>query len=154
MLMIAGFALVIPAGLTLMGLNKVNPPRKFQAAMAITKMMLAFIVGVGLTATFIGHWGAGLFGWILAQLDHLGSDDSNVLQWAVPLGALGFFTIVAVADIASDHRADKGAQTAAILVPVLLTLSVGGALGAQGGEAVSTAYDQALGMFQNLGGGS
>ena len=59
---------------------------------------------------------------------------------------------VAAADIACDKKADKGAQAAAIMFPVLLALVIAGSMGHRGGNAVHQATKQLQAQITKLGG--
>lgn len=133
--MVTGFALALPAlGLLCVINRRLKVKGKMlKTLVALVTMVTAFAVGCGIAFTFVGQWIARFVSW-LQSVTGLGQ------------GLAGFLIVVAVgvalADVLSDRKADKGAQAAAVLVPTLLLLVAGGFLGDTGGGAVSSSYDQ------------
>jgi hypothetical protein len=113
-------------------------------------MVVALAAGCGLCFTFVGSWYATLISWSARMLGDIAGAD---LSWALPLALTLLMLGWAAGDILADRKADKGAQFAALVLPTLLVLVVGGTLGHTGGDAVNTAYDQLQAKMTQLGHG-
>jgi hypothetical protein len=130
--------------------KKVNPRGRGASTVSIITMLLAAVAGCGLAYTFAGRWVAAVVSWvgrILANITGEGGVAAGVAI-AVTLALLGF----AIADIAYDRRADKGAQFSAFLMPTMLALVIGGTLGQTGGGAVSSVTSQVAAFVSQIGG--
>ena len=140
----AGWALMIPALAVLYVLNKRVNVRRGQGVVAIITMVIAGIAGCGLVFTFLGTWLAAVVG--------LPAKFNPEIGTGVAIGATLLMAGIAIADIACDKTADKGAQFAAIVTPTLLVLVVGGAMGQTGGEAVRTVNSEMSSIVMQIGG--
>ncbi|HEY0934643.1 MAG TPA: hypothetical protein VGD91_12975 [Trebonia sp.] len=145
-----GWIVALPALVALYVINKrFKGKGKAKKAIAITTMAVAAAAGVGLVFTFVGVLVADVVGWIAHGASTLSGDNFAVaIPLAVTLLAIG----IAVADIAFDKKADRGAQIAAVLFPTLLALVVGGALHKTGGAAVDQVHQQMQVYMTRLGG--
>lgn len=127
--------------------GKVRKPT-LQDIVAVATMAVAALAGCGLVFTFFGDWTAGLVGWIA------GFFHDRYASVGVALALVVIFVGIAVADIAFDRQADKGAQFAAIIMPTLLVLVIGGSLGNNGGGAVKSTRDQVANVMLQWAGQS
>lgn len=145
-----GFVVALPAAAMLWLFNKKFKKAKSKKWFSYLVMIIAACLGVGLVFTFIGSWSAAG----ISKGAGILSDLSGVknLDVAVSLTLTILMLGWAIGDIAYDKKADKGAQFAVIMLPTLLTLVVGGALGHTGGDAVHTVYAQLQTMMSRLGG--
>lgn len=125
--------------------KKVNPRGKGQTAVSVLTMLIAFCAGCGLAYTFIGNWFAAL----VALVQKI-SGDGNV-QLGIALGVAVLLVGTAVFDIAFDRVADMPAQMAALLMPTVLLLVIGGSLGQTGGAAVETTKVQLSTVWSGMG---
>lgn len=130
--------------------KKVNPRGRGASAASIATMVLAAIAGCGLAYTFAGRWVATLIGWGGRMLANVTGEAGIATGFAIALTLAAL--LVAVADIAYDKRADRGAQFAAFMMPTLLALVAGGTLGATGGDAVSQITTNVSAFFTQIGG--
>lgn len=143
---------VLGAGLAMLYVfnKRVNPYGKGTKAVAIITMLLAAIAGCGLAYTVGGKWIAGGIGFVGKGLAEVAHEPNLVLAVSVTVTVV---TVgVAVADISFDKKADKGAQFAAVLMPTLLALVIGGSMGKTGGDAVQTVNDRVGSIVKDLGG--
>lgn len=146
-----GWLVLLPSLALLIVINKrINPRGRGRDAVSILTMTVAFIAGCGLAATFLGHLFAGL----ISGLGNVLADMTGEAAFKSGLAlAIAFLLIgIAVGDIWFDRRADSGAQMSAVLLPTILALVVGGAMGATGGEAVQAVQMQMASLFTQLGG--
>lgn len=120
-----------------------------QAIVAMLTLLVAFAVGCGLAYSFVGRWFAAFVTWLSRGLSAL-TDQPLTAPIALALTVLAL--LWATADVLYDRKADKGAQVAVILLPTLLALMVGGALGASGGNAVQVSFDQMFHLVGQMGG--
>lgn len=126
-----GWIVALPALAVLYVINKrVNPRGKSRDAVAVATIVIAFIVGTGLTYTWVGS----LVGWSVGWTGKL----STAIPLALAIVAVGS----AAADIAYDRKADSVAQIAAVAFPILVALTIAGAMHHTGGNAVHATYMQ------------
>lgn len=144
-----GWIVLLPAWAALFVISKRVNPRRGANVVSILTMVVAFAAGLGLAYTFLGRWFAAVVGWVGATASNISGED---LSRGVPVALTLLVLLIAVADIAYDKKADKGALVSAMLLPTLLMLVVGGALGETGGDAVRTSYAQLATMMNQLGG--
>jgi hypothetical protein len=144
-----GWLVALPTVAALFVINKrVNPRNRGRVVVAVITMLVSFGAGCGLAYTFVGQWTATFVSWLGSMLSHFaGSGAGEGLSIALTI----LFVGIAVADIAFDRTADKGAQFAAIVVPTLLLLVVGGALHKTGGDAVKATQTQLSAMWSQMG---
>lgn len=129
--------------------KKVNPRRGAHIVSIIT-MLLAAIAGCGLAFTVLGRWLATVVSWAGRTLASIFGEPGIASGFAIGLTLL--VLLFAVADIAYDRVADKGAQFAAFFTPTLLALVIGGSLGSTGGAAVESVTSQVASFMTQLGG--
>ena len=129
--------------------KRVNPRGRSTNAVAIITVIIAMGVGCGLAFTFVGRWIAGGISAIASGLTNVTGESMTI---AVPIAITIIAVGVAVADIAYDKKADSGAQFAAVLMPILLALVVGGAAGKTGGDAVRSVNVQIASVMTDFGG--
>lgn len=141
-----GWAIMLPTLAALYVINKKANPRKrgMVTFVAVLTMVVAAAAGVGVAYTFLGDWTAGLIGWA-------GSMGGHWFSLGLGVALVVLFAGIAILDIAFDREADKGAQFAAIIMPTLLLLVVGGAMGGHGGDAVRQAKTQLMAVVQTAG---
>ncbi|TDD97680.1 hypothetical protein [Actinomadura rubrisoli] len=141
---------VLLAGLaTLYVFNKrVNSQRNAKAVAVIT-MLLAATAGCGLAHTVVGKGVAGSVSFVGKGAADLADEPDLVL--AVSVAVTIIMVGIAVADISFDKQADKGAQFAAVVMPTLLALVIGGSLGKTGGDAVETVNTKVAAFVSDLG---
>jgi uncharacterized membrane protein len=148
-----GLIVALPAMAVLFVLNKrfkgKQKGKQRKATVAIFTLVVAFAVGCGIAFSFLGRWFAAFVTW----LSHLLSSLTNQhLTGPLTLALTVLALLWATADVMYDRKADKGAQFAVILLPTLLALVVGGQLGASGGNAVQTTFDQMFHLVGQMGG--
>lgn len=143
--MFEGFAVALPALGLLYVINKrlKVKGKALKTVVAVLTMVTAFAVGCGIAFTFLGQWVARGVAW-LESFTGFGRG----VAVALTIVAVG----IALADVLSDRKADRGAQFAAILAPTLLLLVAGGFLGTTGGGAVTTSYDHFNAIVASFGG--
>lgn len=145
-----GWVVFIAALAMLYVFNKRVNPRRGQNAVAVATMLLAGIAGCGMAFTFVGRWLAAIVSWAGRIAANLANEPGVAL--AVSIGVTLLMAGIAVADISFDKRADKGAQFAALLMPTLLAVVIGGSLGHTGGDAVRTVNTSVASFVTQLGG--
>jgi formate hydrogenlyase subunit 3/multisubunit Na+/H+ antiporter MnhD subunit len=143
-----GFIVALPALAALWMFNKKFKKAKSKKWFSYLVMLIAGCVGVGLVFTFVGAWTAGGVSWGAGMLSKLTGVNLDV---AVSLALTLAMLLWAIGDIAYDKKADKGAQFAVIILPTLLALVVGGALGHTGGDAVHSTYNQLQALMSRMG---
>jgi hypothetical protein len=150
-----GFIVALPCMAVLYVLNKrikgKQKGKQPKAIVSIFTLLVAFAVGCGLAYSFAGRWFADLVsfgGRFISSISH--THLTNAIALALTLLAI----LWASADVLYDRKADKGAQIAVVLLPTLLALVVGGQLGASGGNAVQTSFDQLFSLVGQMGGGA
>lgn len=144
-----GWVVLLPALALLHVFNKRVNPRKGQNAVSVITMGLAIVAGCGLAYTFAGQWIAGFVSWVGSLLSNLSGQN---VALGVSIGITLLLVGIAVADIAFDKRADKGAQIAAVLFPTLVALVIGGSMGKTGGDAIKTVNTQMASFVTKAGG--
>lgn len=146
-----GWVVLLPTAVVWWVVNKrVNPHGRGASAVSVITMLLAAIAGCGLAYTFAGRWIAAAIGWFGNLLANLTGEAGIAAGFAI---AVTLFTLlVAVADIAYDKKADRGAQFAAFFMPTLLALVIGGSLGATGGGAVQEVTTNVSTFMSQIGG--
>lgn len=141
-----GWLVALPTLAALYVINKrVNPRNRGRIIVAVITMLVAAAAGCGLAYTFAGDWTAGAISWVG------GFFHNNDTAAGLNIALVVLFGGIAVADIAFDRTADKGAQFAAIIMPTLLALVIGGSLGKTGGDAVKATRDHMATMYSQLG---
>lgn len=146
-----GWVVLLPTAAVWWVVNKkVNPRGRGASAVSVITMLLAAIAGCGLAYTFAGRWIATLVGWAGRMLANLTGEAG--IAAGVAIAVTLFLLLFAVADIAYDKRADRGAQFSAFLMPTMLALVAGGTLGATGGDAVSQVTANVSTFFAQIGG--
>lgn len=144
-----GWLVALPTLAALYVINKrVNPRNRGRVVVAVITMLVSFGAGCGLAYTFAGQWIATFVSWVGTALGHFAG---NGAAQGVSIALTVLLVGVAVADIAFDRTADRGAQFAAIIVPTLLLLVVGGALHKTGGDAVKTTQTQLSVLWSQMG---
>jgi hypothetical protein len=137
----------------LVGINKWikgKGGKRAKKVIALATMAIAFACGCGFASTVLGQWGAGALGWATGLL--AGWFGEQGVATALHIGLAVLLVLCAAADIAYDRKADKGAQMAAVVLPTLLLLVVGGAMGQHGGEAVRLVNTEMASLISTLGG--
>lgn len=151
-----GWVVALPALATLWALNKKFRGKggkgrgKAKTIIALVTMGTAAVAGCGIAYTFAGRWLAGLVGWVSGTAAGVAGEAG--IAMAIPIAITVGLVLVAAADLAYDRVADKGAQIAVAVLPTMLFLVVGGALGETGGEAVRTVTTQMSTVIGQLGG--
>lgn len=146
-----GWVVLLPTAAVWWVVNKkVNPRGRGASAVSVITMLLAAIAGCGLAYTFAGRWVATLVDWVGRMLANLTGEAG--IAAGVAIAVTLFLLLFAVADIAYDKRADRGAQFSAFLMPTMLALVAGGTLGATGGDAVSQVTANVSTFFAQIGG--
>jgi lysylphosphatidylglycerol synthetase-like protein (DUF2156 family) len=130
--------------------KKVNPRGRGASSVSILTMLLAAVAGCGLAYTFAGRWVAAFVAWVGQVLANITGESGIASGAAVAVTLLVF--LFAVADIAYDRRADRGAQFSAFLMPTLLALVIGGSLGETGGGAVQEVTTNVAAFMSQIGG--
>lgn len=143
----AGWIVLLPMLALLRVINRrANPEgRRAKTVAAVLTMVVAVAAGVGFAYTAPARWTATAIAWAGTPF---GADGALGLTIALVVTAVG----TAVCDIGFDRVADKGAQFAAIVFPMLILLTVGGAMGHTGGDAVSSSYAQLAAYAHQIGG--
>lgn len=131
-----GWIVALPALAVLYVINKriKGKLNKGRDTVAVITMLVAVIVGCGLAFTFVGKLLAGFVSGCGHLLNSMTGENIGI---AVPIALTLVWAGIAIADIAVDRQADKGAQWAAALMPTLLALVIGGTMGVSGSSAVS-----------------
>ena len=146
-----GWVVLLPTAVVWWVVNKrVNPNGRGAKAVSILTMVLAAIAGCGLAYTFAGRWIAAGIDWFGHLLANLTGEASIAAGFAIAVTL--FALLVAVADIAYDKKADRGAQFAAFVMPTLLALVIGGSLGQTGGGAVQEVTTNVSSFMSQIGG--
>lgn len=146
-----GWIVLLPTAAVWWVVNKkVNPRGRSATAVSIITMLLAAIAGCGLAYTFAGRWIAAAVAWVGRFLANLTGEAAIATGLAIAVTLL--VLLIAVADIAYDKRADRGAQMSAFLMPTLLALVIGGSLGATGGGAVQEVTTNVSTFMSEIGG--
>lgn len=146
-----GWVVLLPTAAVWWVVNKkVNPRGRSASAVSIITMLLAATAGCGLAYTFAGRWIAAFVAWVGRFLANLTGEAGIASGVAIAVTLL--VLLVAVADIAYDKRADKGAQFSAFLMPTLVALVIGGSLGATGGGAVQEVTNNVASFMSQIGG--
>lgn len=146
-----GWVVLLPTAAVWWVVNKkVNPHGKSASAVSILTMLLAAVAGCGLAYTFAGRWIATGIAWAGRILANLTGEASIATGLAIAVTL--FALLVAVADIAYDKKADRGAQFAAFMMPTLVALVIGGSLGATGGGAVHEVTTNVSSFMGQIGG--
>ena len=148
-MIMGGWLIALPFLVALRVINKrFKGKGQAKTAVSVVTMSVAFIAGCGLAFTFAGEWFAAALSFGARVAGKVSPD----LGAAIPIAATVLAVLVAVADLAYDRKADRGAQIAAVLMPTLLALVVGGSMGATGGEAVRTVNSSVTSFMSQLGG--
>lgn len=147
-----GWVVLLPTAAVWWVVNrKVNPRGgRGASAVSIITMLLAATAGCGLAYTFAGRWIAAFVSWVGRFLADMTGEAG--IAAGVAIAATLLVLLIAVADIAYDKRADKGAQFSAFLMPTLLALVIGGSLGATGGGAVQEVTTNVSTFMGQIGG--
>jgi hypothetical protein len=143
-----GWLVALPAMAVLYALNKrIKGKQKGRgkAVVALFTLAVAAVVGCGLAYTFLGRWFAGILRWGAGLLP-------GDVSAAIPVAVTVLVLLWASADVLYDRVADRGAQICAVMLPTLLYLVVGGALGAQGGDVVHQVNTEMAAWVRQLGG--
>lgn len=149
--MLGGFFVALPVAAVLWVIRRKINPRGQRGGMALAWAIvgLTFVVGCGLAFTILGHWvanGLNLFGNLAAMI---GGPSAKAGLFVA--AGLGMFCAI-LADVVSDRKADKIARYSALLFPTIVTLVIGGRLGANGSGAVEATYNQASAFISMIGG--
>lgn len=146
-----GWVVLLPTAAVWWVVNKkVNPRGRGASTVSIITMLLAAIAGCGLAYTFAGRWIAAFVSWFGRMLASLTGEGG--IAAGVAIAVTVALLLFAIADIAYDRRADKGAQFSAFLMPTMLALVIGGTLGQTGGGAVSSVTSQVAAFVSQMGG--
>ena len=146
-----GWVVLLPTAAVWWVVNKkVNPHGKSASAVSILTMLLAAVAGCGLAYTFAGRWIATVIAWFGRLLANLTGEASIATGLAIAVTL--FALLAAVADIAYDKKADRGAQFAAFVMPTLVALVIGGSLGQTGGGAVHEVTTNVSSFMGQIGG--
>lgn len=137
----------------LVGINKWvkgKGGKRGKKVIALVTMFFAAACGCGFAYTVLGRWGAGFLSWATGTV--AGWFGEPAVATALHIGLVALLVLCAAADIAYDRKADKGAQVAAVMLPTLLYLVIGGAMGQHGGEAVRMVNTEVASVITQLGG--
>lgn len=146
-----GWVVLLPTAVVWWVVHKrVNPRGKGGTAVSVITMLLAAIAGCGFVYTFGARWVATGIAWFGKILASTTGEAGIATGFAIAVSL--FALLVAVADIAYDKKADRGAQFAAFMMPTLLALVAGGQLGATGGDAVAQVAANVQAFFTQMGG--
>lgn len=148
-----GWVVLLPALALWRVVNKrANPKGKAKKNVSVLVMVIAAAAGVGLAYTVLGEWLGALIGWMGSSLENVTHSPEARIGVAVALVVLAVGT--AVLDIAFDRNADRPAQYAALFMPTLLLLVIGGSMGKSGGDAVHASYGKLASIVHQIGGQS
>lgn len=146
-----GWVVLLPTAAVWWVVNrKVNPHGRGASAVSVITMLLAAIAGCGLAYTFAGRWIAAAVAWLGRFLANMTGEAGIASGIAIAVTLL--VLLIAVADIAYDKKADRGAQMSAFFMPTLLALVIGGSLGATGGGAVQEVTTNVSTFMGQIGG--
>lgn len=147
-----GFTVLIPAVFAWYAVKKYMklPGKAGALIVAYLKLALAWLIGCGLALTVLGQWAVAGFTWVVNGIG--GWFGMGNLAHPVAVGMLILLVIAFGVDLIFDRTANPVAMGAAVVLPMLCFLMLGGIAGAKGGQAVQASAQTAANLIMKIGG--